>query len=59
MTDKPKPNAPIMITLAITEMENSPGLYRVFGIGATKDGLLLLQSSIEEFDRKREPVPPG
>ena len=49
MTDKPDP---IIISLAITEVEGSPGLYRVFGVGATKAGMLRVEAAADEFERK-------
>ena len=52
MTDKPKSNDPIILALAITEVEGSPGLYRVFGVGATKAGMLRVSAAADEFTRK-------
>jgi hypothetical protein len=52
MTDKPKANDPIIIALAITEVEGSPGLYTVFGVGATKDGMLRVGAAADEYQRK-------
>jgi len=33
-------------------LEGSPGLYRVFGVGATKAGMLRVSAAADEFTRK-------
>jgi hypothetical protein len=57
MTDKPKLNTPIIVSLVLTEMENLPGFFRVFGLGARQDEATL--RSLEEYANKHEPASSG